>query len=819
MPTQVQTPPTSTHPTFPPAGMASSQERPPPAPPPPGPTSEPGVGAAALPSFAEFVVQSWGCLKDEDGEAYDKALTLAETNLFGRLGSQEVAEVAEGGATPDCIPTQVQPTLAACQSCASSVKDDEDPARPKAPLIGRLDDLAAAYFGHFWDRVDEMVQVNQDRLEAWKARRQEKGGCDPGCPAMRGPSVAPSASSVGDTTSIGSHKLHDTAVGDGAAASTASSGPGRVVEVGEDAIDLLLGGLPGAAVEHGRKASIPGLTQAEIILLEVQSDHCPACTRLAPTLQQVAQHFKDRPEVLLVCVNGPANPAFLERLDVQFFPTLKCLDRRSQTMWDWPPLPAGGPSAADVIALLETYLARSALPALGVVGTPLQQSIVVESGNGNKTATATAETKDGKRAASLSSSSSSGSEEEEEDASASATATDAFAAPEPSQLPTKKKQKQKHLLLEQLAEVPPDDQPPSFEELSQLKNELVCTRDLASRRKWVSAMEIFRALGCHDETSCRALTRSHDKATDEPPHLILLGGGMGSGKTTLKKMVTQTEFWRRHGQNVVSVEADHFKSVDPVYQLLTRANLPKASEHVHHYSTQAAEELFLSALKFRRDVVFDSTLAWAPFLQQTLDMVRDAQHSYKRGPGYVQQQQQQQETASPGGQDSAANLGAKEEKYWEVDAELPPDQQAVPYRVELVGVYVRPEVAVRRAIIRRLLTGRGVPVRDQLRSHALFAKNFASFALCFDTVVLYDNNRRREELAGDASAAAPSPVLVGPRVIARKDLDDTELQILDAEAFRAFQDVAKINVDATCVEELYPDKAGVGGEHVHESTT
>ena len=37
---------------------------------------------SALPCFAEFVVQSWGCAKDEDGEAYDKALALAETNLF-----------------------------------------------------------------------------------------------------------------------------------------------------------------------------------------------------------------------------------------------------------------------------------------------------------------------------------------------------------------------------------------------------------------------------------------------------------------------------------------------------------------------------------------------------------------------------------------------------------------------------------------------------------------------------------------------------------------------------------------------------------------
>jgi hypothetical protein len=37
------------------------------------------------------------------------------------------------------------------------------------------------------------------------------------------------------------------------------------------------------------------------------------------------------------------------------------------------------------------------------------------------------------------------------------------------------------------------------------------------------------------------------------------GGGMGAGKTTLKRMVMQSEFYRRYGNSVVAVEADHFK--------------------------------------------------------------------------------------------------------------------------------------------------------------------------------------------------------------------------------------------------------------------
>jgi len=203
-------------------------------------------------------------------------------------------------------------------------------------------------------------------------------------------------------------------------------------------------------------------------------------------------------------------------------------------------------------------------------------------------------------------------------------------------------------------------------------------------------------------------------------------------------------------------------------------------------------------------------------------MVRDTKHQYKRGPGYVRIRTPSVSDGGAGegpggtrrgeGQDGAEaspDGTVVAEKYWEVESEVSEEQMATSYRVELVGVYVRPEVAVRRAIIRRLLTGRGVPVREQLRSHALFAKNFETFALQFDTVLLYDNNRRHEQRdvgKGGEAGGGGGMMVVGPRVIARKDLENTELQILDPEAFRAFQAVANINVDATSVEELYSDE-------------
>lgn len=41
------------------------------------------------------------------------------------------------------------------------------------------------------------------------------------------------------------------------------------------------------------------------------------------------------------------------------------------------------------------------------------------------------------------------------------------------------------------------------------------------------------------------------------------------------------------------------------------------------------------AVNEQKDVVFDGTMTWAPFVQQTIAMVRDHRHNYKRGPGFV----------------------------------------------------------------------------------------------------------------------------------------------------------------------------------------
>ena len=36
----------------------------------------------------------------------------------------------------------------------------------------------------------------------------------------------------------------------------------------------------------------------------------------------------------------------------------------------------------------------------------------------------------------------------------------------------------------------------------------------------------------------------------------------------------------------------------------------------------------------QKDIIFDGTMTWAPFVEQTIAMVRDFEHQYRTGPGY-----------------------------------------------------------------------------------------------------------------------------------------------------------------------------------------
>ena len=165
----------------------------------------------------------------------------------------------------------------------------------------------------------------------------------------------------------------------------------------------------------------------------------------------------------------------------------------------------------------------------------------------------------------------------------------------------------------------------------------------------------------------------------------------------------------------------------------------------------------------------DGTMTWTPYVQQTIAMIRDAhKNDYRLGPGYIVQED-----------------GPTIEKYWEVGE--PADGQARdPYRIEMIGVTLDPEKAVARGLRRKLLTGRGVPVFGQLRSHRLFSENFESYLELLDKAMLFDTSETGE-----------------PRKVAMKESGQSLWQ--EPTLYSRFLRKKFINENANGVDNLYID--------------
>lgn len=308
---------------------------------------------------------------------------------------------------------------------------------------------------------------------------------------------------------------------------------------------------------------------------------------------------------------------------------------------------------------------------------------------------------------------------------------------------------------------------------------------LVNERNVIINRKIAQAIQC-EETSCRMPPR-RDYGNGEPlPMCMLLGGGMGAGKTTIVDLISKTEFWKQYGDGVVMVEADAFKHDDPLFQVLQGVT-PLASRIVHKDSIIAAEELFLKAVNGRRDVVFDGTLSWCEYARQTVQMLRDTEYYYERGPGFVENED-----------------GTSEEVYW-VRAEKR-RKSAVPYRVELVGVTAEADISIMRGIVRSITTGRGVAVSDQLRSHALFSQNFDQYLHMVDSAYLFDTTLPSIE---DVEKKDYTMQLVGfkPGILFKTPEGVSPIEgdffVRLSEAYSRFMKKRDLNIDANCSSELY----------------
>ncbi|KAK9832479.1 hypothetical protein WJX81_000145 [Elliptochloris bilobata] len=271
------------------------------------------------------------------------------------------------------------------------------------------------------------------------------------------------------------------------------------------------------------------------------------------------------------------------------------------------------------------------------------------------------------------------------------------------------------------------------------------------------------------------------------PVLLLLGGGMAAGKSTVREIIGHDDFWSKVGKDAVVVEADAIKNRDTVYRALTSmersmdklSDAESLSSYVHEYSTKAAEAQLVAAVNQQKDIVFDGTMTWAPFVKQTLAMVRDHRHTYRRGPGYT-----------------TDDAGHTVELYWEVDDSQPPATAKLPYRIELVGVTCDPGLAVARGIWRRIRTGRGVPIHLQLRSHRLFSENFDEFAHLVDCATLYHTGAA-------LTTFNKGNVNLSPKIIAHRSSATRHEMLVNPPAYEQFRHKQHINDHASCRRTLF----------------
>ncbi len=204
------------------------------------------------------------------------------------------------------------------------------------------------------------------------------------------------------------------------------------------------------------------------------------------------------------------------------------------------------------------------------------------------------------------------------------------------------------------------------------------------------------------------------------PTVRLLGGGMAAGKSTVVGMLK--EDWK----DSVVIEADAFKMHDPIFAQLNKdeRGANEVGMVVHGHSTTAANEELIAALLNQRDVVMDGTMTWKPFVEQTIDMIRHVhERQYELGPGW--------------------QPATKTEQYWVDVGPRTVDEGAprpLPYTIEMIGVTVDPSLAVGRGLRRKMMTGRGVPVAPQLRSHRLYSEHFESYLPLLDEASLYDTS-------------------------------------------------------------------------------
>ncbi|KAL3626382.1 hypothetical protein CASFOL_029931 [Castilleja foliolosa] len=305
-------------------------------------------------------------------------------------------------------------------------------------------------------------------------------------------------------------------------------------------------------------------------------------------------------------------------------------------------------------------------------------------------------------------------------------------------------------------------------------------KDLKVTRRISTLVDQIKAIGSETNVELNHSDVMAPVALSERcPVLLLMGGGMGAGKSTVLKDIMKESFWSGAAEKAVVVEADAFKETDVIYRALSsrghHQDMLQTAELVHQSSTDAASSLLVTALNKGRDVIMDGTLSWEPFVEQTIAMARNVhKHRYRMGDGY-----------------KVSEDGTITETYWVRVEDEGDECERKPYRIVLVGVVCDAYLAVVRGMRRAIQIGRAVRVKSQLKSHKNFAKAFPRYSQLVDNARLY------------CTHAPGGP----PTLIAWKDGDSKLL--VDQDDIKCLTSVSELNDEAESIYDLYKEPGQV----------
>ena len=248
------------------------------------------------------------------------------------------------------------------------------------------------------------------------------------------------------------------------------------------------------------------------------------------------------------------------------------------------------------------------------------------------------------------------------------------------------------------------------------------------------------------------------------PQLILTGGGMGSGKTTILtameisggiRMRRNSRSWFSFS-DFVHAGCDEVKFAHPFYREQARRGNYAAGDLVHRESCAVADELFTHAIQNRMHVVFDGCLKRRSKLEHVLSIV-------------------------------------------------PSD-----YHITIIGVTVSLRVAAYRAMMRALRTRNYIKADRLIGAHASFAEFFTQLLKAPREDLAVGRLYEMFLLANDFSKLPPTIVAYRGK--------DPKVTIFEKTRFDEFSSVRTLlNVTGSkAVDTIMRGKSVVELEHEHE---